>query len=126
MVSEIEKIRAKATGKSEATIATEAFKAPKGDGLIDMKMPKAKKGDKSTECMPCDSPYGSTDKYPYGLELRFDEDSFAKLGIDLPAAGSEVTITAKATVEESSSRETQEKGVRRSCTLQITKIKVGG
>lgn len=123
---ELKKQQAKARGLTEAQAAREELKAPKDDGLVDMKLPKkSKKEMEKGNSISC-APYGDGDKYPYGLELRLDEESFSKLGIELPAAGDEVRITAKGVVEEAASRETQDQGVKRSCTIQITKLKVVG
>lgn len=121
---ELKAQKARAKGASEIG-AVKAALAPNKDtsGLVDMKIPKKTKAEMKSDCMPC-SP-SSQDRYPYGLEIRLDDESMAKLGIDLPAVGKEVTITAKAMVEEASSRETQEGGPKLSCTLQITKLKVG-
>lgn len=122
---EVRKAAAKAKGLNEADAIKAVLKAPKDtSGLVDMKMPKKTKKEMNATCSPCD-PIGGGDRYPYGLELRLDNESMEKLGIDLPAVGKEISITAKAKVEEASSRETQEGGPKLSCTLQITKLKVG-
>ncbi len=120
---ELKKMQAKAKGLSEADTVKESMKAPKVDGLTDMKISKKEMKEKSKPSMGC---CGSDERYPYGLEIRLDNESMEKLGIALPDVGKAVTITAKAMVTEASARETQgDEGKRLSCTLQIQKLKVG-
>lgn len=94
--------------------------------LVDMKLPKPKKSD--NKLMPADGPYmGET--YPYGLQLRFDEEQTAaklpilrKLDID-----EEVTITARACVTSVNLDKRQGKDgskERFSLTLQIEQIAI--
>lgn len=121
--NEVAKMRAKAQGLSEVDAVKASLKAgTKSDGLVDMKL--AKKSKKEMEG-PCCAPDSSSERYPYGLTLRLDNESMEKLGIDLPDVGEEYTITAKATAIEASANETSDGGKRVSCTLQITKLKVG-
>lgn len=119
---ELAAMKGRELGEDEASIVKRQLKAPKGDGLTDMKITKAeqKAKEKGNKSIPC---CGSDEKYPYGLELRLDNEIMDKLGIELPEVGEEVTITAKATVTEAAARESQhDAGKRLSCTLQITKL----
>lgn len=122
--SELNAMKARAGGATEAGVAKAAMTPLKKDGLTDMKITKAEQKQKD-KVSPCCGPSGSGDRYPYGLELRLDNDVMEKLGIDLPTVGKEVTVTAKAMVTEASARDTQGDGKRLSCTLQLQKLKVG-
>ena len=112
----------KAKGMSEVDAIKAATKKPVGDGLIDMKRSK-KEAKKSSEAM-CVGPSDSYDSYPYVLELRLDDETMKKLGLDLPVVGGMMTITAKVKVESAESRDTTEGGPKLSCRLQITKMRV--
>lgn len=113
----------KAKGMSEADAVKAAIgSSKKSDGLTDMKITKKEVKGKSAPCCGLDS---SSSRYPYGLEIRLDDEVMKKLGIDLPEVGKEISIVAKATATEASSRDSQDGGKRLSCTLQITKLKVG-
>ena len=119
---ELKRAKAKAEGKTEAEGAKEMMKAPKSDGLVDMKMSKAEVKEKNSPSQVVSSESG---RYPYGLELRLDDDSVSKLGIDLPDVGTEVSVTAKGKVQSAESRDSADGGKRLSCCIQITKLKVG-
>jgi hypothetical protein len=89
--------------------------------LINMEMSKEEAKEYSA---PSES---EAPKYPWGLCLTLNDDSLEKLGVKtLPAAGSVVTITAKATV--SGIRETQTQGgdSEASMDLQITDMTIDG
>lgn len=88
--------------------------------LTSMKRTKkdTKKSSKSM-CGPCDT----SDAYPYGLEVRLEDESLTKLDIDtLPKAGTKMTLTAEVEVSGSSSSARVGEEPRRSLTLQITKM----
>lgn len=66
-------------------------------------------------------------KYPWGLCITLSNDSLKKLGVKaMPAAGTVVTIVAKA--EVAGTRETQTQGgeTESSMDLQITDMQVDG
>ena len=88
--------------------------------LTDMKQSAA---EAEKMCAPsCDE----QPKYPWGLELRLNNESLKKLGIKkLPAVGSKVKITATGVVE--SARESKRRKGRndRSVEIQIEKLHVG-
>ncbi len=66
-------------------------------------------------------------KYPWGLQITLSDDSLDKLGVkSLPAAGTEVTIVAKAVVTGTSERQTEGEGTRSSMDLQITDMQLDG
>jgi len=84
--------------------------------LINMEMSKEEAKEYNEGPSPAESP-----KYPWGLCITLNDESLKKLGLTaLPAAGSEVTIVAKAQV--SGIRETQTQGgdTEASMDLQIT------
>jgi hypothetical protein len=128
---EIKKMTAKATGASEADVVKAQLKtATKADGFVDLKKSKAELADekKANKASCCIGPSGSSDKYPYGLTLRLEEDSLEKLGIDddnLPSAGDELTFTIKARVTDVSSRERADGDDTCCVELQVTKMKKG-
>ena len=71
---------------------------------------------------PADAP-----KYPWGLQICLNDDSLEKLGVKtLPAAGTEVTIVAKAVVAGTSERQTEGEGTKASMDLQITDLQIDG
>ncbi|MBD9249483.1 MAG: hypothetical protein EGS01_02225 [Cronobacter sakazakii] len=45
------------------------------------------------------------DDYPWGLRLNLDNDTLKKLGVSMPAVGTEIMITARAVVKATSTRE---------------------
>lgn len=115
---EIRKMQARAKGMNSDEAEVHAMGAKtKDDGLVHMKRSKSEK--KASE-VPTKS---LGEDYPYGLEIRLDEDAMEKLEADLPAAGKTVKIVAKAKVKSSEVRDSDE-GKRRSCCLQITHMKL--
>lgn len=89
--------------------------------LTSMKLPPRK--EKTEVCSPCAMPQ---EQYPYGLRLHLDTEQLEQLGVDkLPAVGTEVTIVAKATVNnvhESTTDGSAGKQAYRSVGLQITDL----
>lgn len=73
---------------------------------------------------------GLTDrpKYPWGLEVRLDQATLAKLGKHAAdfTVGDDVRIVAKADVVSVSSEETRGAKKREAVTLQITAMEVDG
>ena len=64
-------------------------------------------------------------QYPYGLEIRLDEDALAKLGITSPpAVGTEMMITCKVVVTSASSYQSQGGEQETSSCWQITDMEV--
>lgn len=89
--------------------------------LTSMKRTKKgmKKSSKGSMCEPC----GVSDAYPYGLEVRLEDESLDKLDIEeLPKAGTKMTLTAEVEVSGSSSSARMGEDPHRSLTLQITKM----
>jgi hypothetical protein len=90
--------------------------------LVSMKLPPRKEK-VDTTCSPCAMPQ---EQYPYGLRLHLDTEQLEQLGVDkLPAVGTEVTIIAKATVNnvhESTTDGTGGKHAYRSVGVQITDL----
>lgn len=93
--------------------------------LVDMKLPKSKKEDHIARCAPdCES---SQDKWPYGLQLRFETEQVEKMP-DLKnyKVGDRIDVTAEASVTEVRMSETQstnsDKKVRYTVELQVEKI----
>lgn len=87
--------------------------------MHDMKMSKKEKKKNEMGCMPHDD---GGDKYPYGLELRLDDESLEKLKAELKT-GQMVSIMAYAKVTETKEHD-KGKGEVRSATLQITDLEV--
>lgn len=86
-------------------------------------MKRTKKDTKKSKDLCCSSPCGPSDAYPYGLEVRLEDESLDKLDIDeLPKAGTKMTLTAEVEVSGSSSSARMGEDPRRSLTLQITKM----
>lgn len=71
---------------------------------------------------------GDGPKYPWGLRLHLNQETMAKIG-DLPAVGTELTLTIRAKVTEYSQEEVEigDKTVtRKSGALQITGMQMPG
>ena len=64
------------------------------------------------------------DDYPWGLCIELNNETLKKLNATPQAVGSEVLITAKATIRSVSSRESEE-GVNHNASLQITDMAIG-
>jgi hypothetical protein len=91
--------------------------------LIDLKLPKKTEKElkaESTIGMP-----GERDKYPYGMELRFENEQFDKItALQGFKVGDEVLIMAKACVTACRESERQGGKKTRSCEMQIEKIAI--
>ena len=88
-------------------------------GLVDIKRTKA---DKAAEKKRWEEPV-SGDDYPYGLQLRLDDETIKKLKLGDLDAEQEVRVAAVAFVSEDNANKRNGKTVR-SVTLQITKLSV--
>lgn len=88
--------------------------------LVDMKLPKKSEKEMKNKCMPAtaDQP-----RYPYGLELRFENEQFEKVpALNGLKVGDTVIVQAKATVTATRESDRQGGGKSRSCVLQIEQI----
>lgn len=86
--------------------------------MVSMKMD----AEEAKESMTCDA---APREYPYGLEIRLDDDSMAKLGMTTPPpVGTEMVITAKVVVTSASQYQTQGSDAEMSCCCQITDMEV--
>jgi hypothetical protein len=91
-------------------------------GLLTNMQMSAEETKEYTQPEPSDAP-----KYPWGLCITLDDGSLEKLGVEeLPEAGAEVTIVAKATVSSVRQYQTQGSENERSMELQITDMQIGG
>jgi hypothetical protein len=100
----------------------------KATGMVSMKRSKTEIKEEKERWKDCGP--GDSDVYPYGLELRLENHSLDKLGIDsLPKVGEKMRIEAVAVVESASSNEVlgkdgKAKPAQRNLTLQIQKLAV--
>lgn len=91
--------------------------------LVNMQMPKKK----IEEQVATESPAADMPIYPWGLQVRLDEDSLDKLGMEkLPAVDGELMLIAKVKVVGVSSNEHSSNGKgkhkHKSVELQITDL----
>jgi len=64
-------------------------------------------------------------RYPWGLQLRLDNESIEKLGLaGLPDTGATLMVHARAIVTETSERDSQDGGKRRTLEIQITDLAI--
>lgn len=90
--------------------------------LKSMKMTKADREDQ----YPKASASVDEPSYPYGLTLHLDDAVIKKLGLgDMPDAGDNIVVLAKATVSSVSENEQAGGGKRRSMSIQITDLGIG-
>ena len=90
--------------------------------LVNMKIPKRSKKELKEMSEPVYS--GDSDKYPYGLCLRFDKESIDKLAVlKEVAADMPVEIVAKGYVKEVAVTDTKDEGRRRhNVEIQLTEV----
>ncbi|MFA6358687.1 MAG: capsid staple protein [Candidatus Omnitrophota bacterium] len=89
--------------------------------LVDVKLPKRTKAELKKDCAPYSIDDG--DKWPYGLQLRFDKDQLDKIpSLTLYKVGDRIIIQAEARVTEVRSTERQNGEDSRSMEMQIEKI----
>lgn len=89
--------------------------------MVSMKMSDAEKKD-TMEVKPA----GISQSYPWGLSINLNEDSMAKLGVDLPKVGEELMLHAMVKVTDSHMSETEGGKKNVSCALQITDMALMG
>jgi hypothetical protein len=87
--------------------------------LVDMKRPEPDKKSEDT-ALPADSDGG----YPWGLQIRLEDEELTALGIDkLPQVGAEVHIVAVATVTTiTATADRSNEWEKRCATMQITSM----
>ena len=91
--------------------------------LVDMKIPKKSKKERE-KVMTVG--YDEGDKYPYGLQLRFNKDQIDKLpGMKDCKTGDTVNVVGSGKVTEVSMSESSSGRDRHNITIQIEKIDVG-
>ncbi|MFA5152217.1 MAG: capsid staple protein [Clostridia bacterium] len=89
--------------------------------LVDMKLPKKTEKELKTECMPCKA--GDQDRWPYGLQLRFEKEQMDKMpALKTYKVGDKVMVTAEATITGVRISERQGGKEDHSVELQIEKI----
>lgn len=92
--------------------------------LVNMKMDPAEQKEKYAESVVS----SEQPMYPWGLTINLDEEAIAKLGLDLPVVGSQLSLQALVDVTEVSSRQELENGTPKECRrvcLQITDLGLG-
>lgn len=87
-----------------------------------MALSKTEAKERTEPCMVGSSKDGP--RYPYGLEIRLENDALAKLDMPLPKVGSYVKVRAECCVTSVSSNEHQKGKPNRSVTLQIERLAV--
>ena len=92
----------------------------KAPTLVNIKRTEA---DKKAEAAKYDTIDGKAEDYPWGLSLRLDNETIAKLGLGDTDADDKVTIHAQAFVSEDTVNKRNGK-TERSVSLQITDISV--
>lgn len=93
--------------------------------LVDMKLPK--KSEKELKECCCPTPVDKQDRWPYGLQLRFETEQVEKMpSLKDYKVGDKVVISAEAAVTEVRMSETQstdrDKQTRYTVELQIQQI----
>ena len=93
--------------------------------LIDMKLPKKSKEELKNEC--CVSPSYQQDRWPYGLQLRFETEQVEKMpSLKDYKVGDKVIVSAEAVVTEVRMSETQstdkDKQTRYTIELQLQQV----
>jgi hypothetical protein len=93
--------------------------------LTDMKLKPRKEEDYSK---PASTIVADEPKYPWGLQVRLENEQLEKLGVDkLPAVGTTVVLTARCEVCETGEYQAQKgEHERRNVTLQITELAISG
>lgn len=77
-------------------------------------------------CAPSHDMEDGGPRYPYGLTVYLDDTVLSKLGLtQLPAVGTQLTLTAAVTVKAVDMRQRQGKEDENSVDLQITAMELG-
>lgn len=88
--------------------------------LVDLQLPKKSAKELKSDC--CVS-VGTQEKYPWGLQIRFEKEQVEKIpSLTLYKVGDKVIIQAEATVSEVRMNETQSNGLSHTIEMQITGI----
>lgn len=74
----------------------------------------------------CEPKPGDGPKYPYGLSLYLDDATLKKLGLEMPAVGAEMTLTAKVVVTSVGMDQQQDGDKESRASLQITDMELAG
>ena len=90
--------------------------------MHNMAMSKAEAKTMSEPCLVGAKDAGP--RYPYGLEIRLNNEALEKLGIALPKVGTSVRVIADCCVTSVSSNERQKGEPNRSVELQIERLAV--
>ena len=90
--------------------------------MVDMKMPKKSKPEMEKEC--CVGPSAAQDRWPYGLQIRFEKEQIDKLpSLVEYKVGDKVSVTAEGTV--TAIRMSERQGGDPDHTVEIQLEKVG-
>lgn len=92
--------------------------------LIDLTLTPAEIKEQNGDSAPSIAGSGSDEdgpKYPWGTSLFLSDLVVKKMGLELPAVGSKMLVTAEVTVTSISKRENQ-KGVDQTVDLQMTAL----
>ncbi len=86
--------------------------------MVNMKIDPKAREEKYSESVAVDRPM-----YPYGLEIRLDNEALDKLHLsEMPEVGSAMTLIAKVDVTSCAMNESKDGGKNRSLSLQITDL----
>lgn len=87
---------------------------------MNLKSMKITKEEAKSMMEPC-SPDKDAPRYPWGLNIRLDDEAMSKLGLEsLPKVGSKMVLMALVNVESISERDSQDGGKRQDMSIQIT------
>jgi hypothetical protein len=96
--------------------------------LVDMKLPKKTEKEMKEACLPC-KPSGEQDRWPYGLQLRFETEQVEKMpSLKDFKVGDKVIVMGEASITEVRQSETQstneKKRTNYTVELQIEQVSV--
>ena len=87
--------------------------------MVDMKMTPAQKSESMPQAVKMEGP-----SYPYGLQITLDQDSLAKLGIELPKVGGKLSFRAVGEVKSCHASENENGDKYASCNVQIMQMEI--